>query len=120
MEQASGPEAIRKIFELALESREICTVLAGRPLVEYAGEEFAADFIRRRQAAGIFVKSLRNKGTPEKTKDKEIRITGKPLKESIVIWDNGAAIVDSKLSCVIIYNPEVVKVMKDWFEKAWD
>lgn len=81
-------------------------VLVGKPLIYTLGD-FADEYMQKRVATNIHLKSLRLKTNVDqqehknfKTLNKEVRIVkGVELPFSIVLWDNTAALVTQKKSC---------------------
>jgi hypothetical protein len=132
IEHLEGAEGIKRLFERTLKNKEkvLRTVLSDKPLVYLAGEDFTNEYMNKRRDSSIFLKSLRlfskDVGKPEH-KDyskykKEVKIAPENLKfdDSLVIWDDYVAIVNSENKiCVLINNPENAAVMKKWFDFVW-
>jgi len=129
----NGADGIKTLFERTLHNKEkiLRTVLTESPLVYLAGKDFSDRFIADRIKAMIFVKSLRLSSStpdvPEQEKKssnfKEIKTAPKDLSinDSLVIWDDFVAIVNTKkMSCILIKNAKNAAIMKNWFDYTWD
>ncbi len=132
MQKFEGPEGIKLLFEKVLDSDEklLRKALSGNPLVYLAGEDFAEKYMRKRCDIGIFLKSLRfslldidlpqHKDYGSYSKEARIAPTELELKESVIIWDDYVAMVDSlKVSGRLIQDVGYASIMKQWFDFIW-
>lgn len=125
--QTQGDE-IKKIFETALKAKEklIRTALADVPLVQLAGAEYARDFVARRKASEVKLKSLRLNGqsnTPDSNDpDKQVKTITLPtfVTISLVIWDDTVVLVnEDATSTRWITDHDHAEGIKAWYEKLW-
>ncbi len=123
----AGAEGVKLLFRKTLDSKnkELRTALSGKPLVYLAGKEFAEDYITKRCAAKIALKSLRfssEYAEPQKGAYKEVRKAPPEIsiEDSVVIWDDYVALFNAKkLSGIIIEDAQNAKLMKSWFDFIW-
>lgn len=128
-----GREGIKYLFEQALNNKEkiLRSALSDKPLVYLAGENFAETYMNKRREAGIFLKSLRFSSAdvdlPQHKSyasyNKAVRVAPKEiiLKDSVILWDDYVAIVDSRdISGTIVHDEKYAAIMKQWFDFIWE
>ena len=132
-ETLTGPQAIRAVFEATLAAKEplLRTVLAGEPLVYLAGDDFAEEYMAKRNARGIHLRSLRfddeRVDRPAHTDytnfDKEVRIAPAELRPaiSLVMWDDNTVIVKTDPEIEVLWHHDIAfaETMKRWYDFIW-